>query len=103
MVEENLVSAVFVRFRKGKVGLLIPAKFTTVAKELAVATALSKIITVHSKSVVFMLDSNKWPCMVTFGSYKCSFLFKCGTYSGRGAYCIIWSYPGAVIWAGAAV
>ena len=41
--QENFVSAVVVRHRKREVGLLVPAKFTAVTKELTVVTVLSKI------------------------------------------------------------
>ena len=45
---ETFLSAVRSRIRE--VGLLVPAKFSSVVKELTVVTVLSKILTVRSKS-----------------------------------------------------
>ena len=47
--EETFMSSVVVRPRKREAGLLVPAKFTAVARELTVATLLLKILTIHSK------------------------------------------------------
>ena len=52
-IEENFVSVVFVRPRKRDDVLLVPAKFTAIAKELTVETVLSKILTVYSKMYSF--------------------------------------------------
>ena len=52
--EENLVLAVVVRSRKCEVGVLTRTKVTDVAKGLVfVATVLSKILTVYSKTFRF--------------------------------------------------
>ena len=57
-------------FLKGGDGFLVPVKFMVVAKELTVATVLSKISLHTVKFVVFMTNSNMYPCMVIVDSDK---------------------------------
>ena len=80
------MSAIVVRSRKRKVGLLVPAKFMAVAKDRWLQLFFRKFEVFTVKFVVFMLDSNKYPCMVIVGSDKFSLLFKRGSYSDRGVY-----------------